>query len=88
ARTALTVTMSGRSARGLPNRMFFDAAAPGVPPLPDYPFVYDATKALQTAALARGNHDFAAQWAGQGAALARELPAAELLRTLVEELRG
>ena len=44
----------------LPNRMFFDAAAPGVPPLPDYPFVYDATKALQTAALARGNHDFAA----------------------------
>lgn len=48
----------------------------------------DATKALQTAALARGNHDFAAQWAGQGAALARELPAAELLRTLVEELRG
>ncbi|MDE9396410.1 nitronate monooxygenase, partial [Pseudomonas aeruginosa] len=33
-------------------------------------------------------HDFAAQWAGQGAALARELPAAELLRTLVEELRG
>ncbi|MBF2897521.1 nitronate monooxygenase, partial [Pseudomonas aeruginosa] len=46
------------------------------------------TKALQTAALARGNHDFAAQWAGQGAALARELPAAELLRTLVEELRG
>ncbi len=25
---------------------------------------------------------------GQGAALARELPAAELLRTLVEELRG
>ncbi len=88
ARTALTVTMSGRSARGLPNRMFFDAAAPGVPPLPDYPFVYDATKALQTAALARGNHDFAAQWAGQGAALARELPAAELLRTLVEELGG
>ncbi len=88
ARTALTVTMSGRSARGLPNRMFFDAAAPGVPPLPDYPFVYDATKALQTAALARGNHDFAAQWAGQGAALARELPAAELLCTLVEELRG
>ncbi|MBW6186193.1 hypothetical protein KZ870_33160 [Pseudomonas aeruginosa] len=28
------------------------------------------------------------QWAGQGAALARELPAAELLCTLVEELRG
>ena len=36
-------------------------------------------------AAAKGNPDFAVQWAGQGAPLARELPAAELVATLVSE---
>ncbi len=87
-RTAITRTMSGRDARGLPNRLFLDPATPDMPPLPDYPLVYDATKALQAAAQAKGCNDFSAQWAGQGAALAREMPAAELMRTLAKEWRG
>ncbi len=87
-RTAVTRTVSGRDARGLPNRLFLDPAVPGTPPLPDYPLVYDATKALQAAAQAKGCNDFAAKWAGQGAALAREMPAAELVRTLTKEWRG
>ena len=46
-----------------------------------------AGKALHAAASAKGCHDFAAHWAGQGAPLARALPAAELVRVLVEELQ-
>lgn len=84
ARTRITATLSGRPARGLPNRLYRDADTR--PALPDYPIAYDAAKALHAVASARGNHDFAAQWAGQGAPLARALPAAELMRVLVEEL--
>ncbi|SFC55957.1 nitronate monooxygenase [Pseudomonas citronellolis] len=82
--TEVTAAISGRPARGLPNRLFSDLQRADAPALPDYPMVYDATKALVAAA--KGNPDFAVQWAGQGAPLARELPAAELVATLVEEL--
>ena len=47
---------------------------------------YDAGKALNAAAKAKGETGFGAQWAGQGAPLARPLPAAELMRVLVEEM--
>lgn len=80
--TAITANISGRPARGLVNRLYGDAGAR----LPDYPIAYDAAKALHAVASAQGCHDFAAQWAGQGAPLARELPAAELLALLVEEM--
>jgi nitronate monooxygenase len=56
--------------------------------LPAYPMVYDAGKALHQAASAQGSSDYAAHWAGQGAPLARALPAAELVRTLAQELGG
>ena len=75
--TRITPAISGRRARGIANRMYSllnDARAPA---LPDYPIAYDAAKALHTAASAKGNHEFAAHWAGQGAPLARELPAAQ-----------
>ncbi|MED5609137.1 nitronate monooxygenase [Pseudomonas sp. JH-2] len=84
-RTEVTAAISGRPARGLPNRLFSDLQRADAPALPDYPMVYDATKALVAAAQAAGNGDFAVQWAGQGAPLARELPAAELVATLVSE---
>lgn len=80
--TVITANISGRPARGLVNRLYGEAGAL----LPDYPIAYDAAKALHAVASAQGCHDFAAQWAGQGAPLARELPAAELLALLVEEM--
>ena len=49
--------------------------------------VCEMAQGAQAAASAQGCHDFAAQWAGQGAPLARELPAAELLARLVAEMR-
>lgn len=83
--TRITANISGRGARGLPNRIYELA---GAPVLPDYPTTYDAAKALHAAASTKGNHEFAAYWAGQGAPLARELPAADLMKQLVEEWRA
>ncbi|WCT75442.1 nitronate monooxygenase [Sphingomonas naphthae] len=86
--TTLTALISGRPARALANRFtaLADALA-GLAP-PDYPIAYDAGKALHAAARARGEHGFGAQWAGQGAPLARAMPAGELVETLRKELRA
>jgi nitronate monooxygenase len=83
--TRITAAISGRSARGIANRMYSLLDDLSAPALPDYPIAYDAAKALHAAASAKGNHEFAAHWAGQGAPLARELPAAELIEQLVAE---
>lgn len=83
ARTSVTSAFSGRPARGVVNAMH----AFGDEGVPDYPVAYDAAKALHAAAAAKGSPDYGAHWAGQGAALARALPAAELVQTLVDEWR-
>lgn len=83
--TRLTAGISGRPARGMLNRLIARAEAPGSPPAPAYPLAYHATKELNAAAYKQNNYDFAAQWAGQGAPLAREMPAAELVNQLAEE---
>lgn len=84
--TTMTSLISGRPARALPNRFtaLIDRQADRLPP--DYPIAYDAGKALHVAAKAHGEHGFGAHWAGQGAPLARVMPAAELVRTLRQEL--
>ena len=85
--TALTSVISGRPARGIVNRLFLDAGAPGHPPLPDYPIAYDAAKALHAAAAAQGNQDYSVNWGGTGFAQASTLPARELVAVLVEEMK-
>jgi nitronate monooxygenase len=86
-RTALIRAISGRPARGLANRFWALEQAPDRPAIPDYPITYDAGKSLNAAAKAKGNSDYAAQWAGQAAPLARALPAAELVDVLTRETR-
>ncbi|MAX33572.1 MAG: nitronate monooxygenase [Halomonadaceae bacterium] len=86
--TRMTSVLSGRPARGILNRMIRHAeATPGAMP-PAYPVAYDAAKRLNAAAAKRGDHNFAAHWAGQGAPLARELPAGELVNQLLQEWRN
>lgn len=87
-RTRLTAALSGRPARGMENRLIAHGDAGGKARPAAYPLAYDATKQLNAAAAKLGNHEFAAHWAGQGAPLARQLPAAELLRALVLEMGG
>jgi nitronate monooxygenase len=87
AMTDMTTVISGRPARCLPNR--FTALAKAElrdTEIPDYPIAYDAGKALAAAAKAKGDGGFGAQWAGQGAPLARALPAGELVAALAAEL--
>ncbi|MCP3717390.1 nitronate monooxygenase family protein [Paraburkholderia sp. CNPSo 3281] len=86
--TALTLAISGRPARCLESRFTVLDRDPGRPPTPPYPVAYDAGKALNAAAAARGDAGFAGHWAGQGVALSRRLPAAQLIETLVFELRA
>lgn len=85
ATTRLTAAISGRPARGLVNRLVTHGEAPGSPRPAAYPRAYDAARQLAAVAGARGQAGFAAQWAGQAAPLAREMPAAELVRTLRDE---
>jgi len=54
--------------------------------IPEYPIAYDAGKALNAAGKSRNEAGYGAQWAGQGAPMARSLPAAELIGTLVDEI--
>jgi nitronate monooxygenase len=86
ASTRLTSVLSGRLARGMVNRLIDHGEAPGSPPPADYPVAYDAAKQLNAAASRHGDSDFAAQWAGQGAPLAREMGAAQLISTLHAEM--
>lgn len=85
--TRLTSAISGRPARGLANRLMLEAERPGAPRAAAYPLAYDAGKSLHAAASAKGSDAAAAFWAGQGAPLARELPAAELMTRLAADLR-
>jgi nitronate monooxygenase len=86
--TRLTPVLSGRPARGMVNRLIRHGEAPGSPLPAAYPVAYDATRQLSAAAAQQGNHEFTAQWAGQGAPLARELHAAELVSTLMAEFNA
>lgn len=84
--TVMTRAVSGRPARCLRNRFTALGAAVTAQQIPAYPITYDAGKALNAAAKAAREFGYGAQWAGQGAPLARAMPAAELVRVLAEEL--
>jgi nitronate monooxygenase len=84
--TTFTAAISGRTARGMVNKFTELGDAANAPTPPAYPIAYDAGKALHAAAKAKGDFGFGAQWAGQAAALARSLPAAELFAALEREL--
>jgi nitronate monooxygenase len=85
-RTTITAAISGRPARCIVNR--FTELGEGVTPheIAPYPMAYDAGKALNAAAKAKGETGYAPQWAGQGAGLARVMPAALLMTELQSEL--
>ena len=87
ASTIMTKVFSGRPARGLPNAMtaLRDGVLSGLA-VPDYPIAYQANKALAAAARAKDVHGFGAQWAGQGAPLARVMPTGDLVTVLRAEI--
>lgn len=86
--TVMTRAISGRPARCLANKFTAWAESRSDGEVPDYPVTYDAGKALNSAAKAQNEHGFGAQWAGQGAPLARPMTTAKLMQTLATELAG
>lgn len=85
--TTMTRAISGRLARSLSNDFTRFGAKVGIDEVPAYPIAYDAGKALNAAAKAAGNTGYGAQWAGQGAPLARAVSVAKLMEVLVVELK-
>ncbi len=83
--TVMTRAISGRPARCLGNRFTALGAEVDAASIPAYPIAYDLAKALHAAAVQHEEFGYGAQWAGQGAPLARRLPAGALTRTLAAE---
>lgn len=82
--TRITNVFTGRPARGVANRRVRDLG-PIAPDAPPFPLAAPMFAPLRVRAEAAGSFDFTPLWAGHAAALTRELPAAELTRTLMRE---
>lgn len=80
--TAVTNVYTGRPARGVVNRLIREVG-PMSPLAPRFPLASDAVAPLRNTP--SGPTDFAPMWSGQAARLGRDLPAAELTRTLATE---
>jgi nitronate monooxygenase len=79
--TVITNIMTGRPARGVPNRVMRELG-PISPGAPAFPHAATALGPLKTAAEKLGKVDFTNLWAGQALRLGKEMPAAELTREL------
>ncbi|GEM85034.1 NAD(P)H-dependent flavin oxidoreductase [Meiothermus hypogaeus] len=82
--TVVTRTFSGRPARGLRNA-FIERMHSYEALVPPYPIQNALTAEIRQAAAKAGRAEFMSLWAGQAASLCRQLPAAELVQTLVQE---
>lgn len=80
--TVLTRAMSGRLARGIPNRVMRELEASGM--IAPFPAQNWLTGVFRAAATARGDGELVSLWAGQAAALSRFDDAADVL----DELRA
>jgi nitronate monooxygenase len=82
--TVITNVMTGRPARGVPNRAMREVG-PICPDAPAFPHSATALGPLKQAAEKLGKTDFTSMWAGQAVRLGREIPAAELTRALAND---
>jgi nitronate monooxygenase len=85
--TVLTRVISGRPARCLRNAFTSLGRNMAARKIPQYPIAYAAGKALNDLAKGAGDPGYGAHWAGQGAPLARALPAAQLVAELAAEMQ-
>lgn len=83
AHTALTTLMTGRPARGLPNRMTRELG-PLNPAAPAFPLAAPAAAWLRAAAEKQGRADFSFFWCGENASACRSAPAAHITQALAE----
>jgi len=81
--TALTHLFTGRPARGIVNRVMRELG-PMNPVAPAFPLAGAAMAPLRAHWEAKGSGDFSPLWSGQNASGCRDLPAAEITRSLIE----
>jgi nitronate monooxygenase len=82
--TRLTRAITGRYARGIENNLMLALEVHPEDVLP-YPAQHALTSTLRTTAGTMGRAEWLALWAGQNAASARAMPAAEIVTRLVRE---
>ena len=82
--TMVTSAFSGRMARGV-NNGFMRRMAAHQHELPPYPVQNALTGEIRAAAARANRPEYMSMWAGQGIAMARNLPAAELMMKLEAE---
>jgi nitronate monooxygenase len=82
--SAITNVLTGRPARVFMNRIVREVG-PLAPGVPAFPLAAAALVPLRTKAESQGSADFSGLYAGQAAALGRELPAGELTLKLAAE---
>ena len=87
AATVLTNVFTGRPARALANRVASEVG-PISGAMPDFPLPMAALASLRSKAEEGGSIDFTPLWAGQAAALCREMPAGALTQALADEALG
>jgi nitronate monooxygenase len=82
--TAITNLFSGRPARGIVNR-YIEQSGPMAPEALAFPYAATLVNPLRAASEKAGSLDYMQMWAGQAAALARAMPAAEFTRRLAAD---
>jgi len=83
--TVITRAYSGRPARGLPNRFIAMVSGKEEFILP-FRQQNDLTRPMRNAAGQKGVADYISLWAGQGVRRSRQMPATELVKTLLTEM--
>ena len=83
--TALTNLFTGRPARGIVNRVMRELG-PISDAAPAFPLAAAAIAPLRAKAESSGSSDFSPLWSGQNASGCREIPAADLTRSLAADL--
>jgi len=82
--TQITRAFSGRPARGIRNRFMLEGESHPEAILA-FPWQNNLTRPMRNAAAKANNPEMLSLWAGQAAALARPMKAADLVKTLVSE---
>jgi len=80
--TTLTRALTGRLGRAIATDFVLAAATPGAPAPAPYPIQRGLTAPMKTAGAAAGDYHRMQVWAGQSAALAKPVPAGDLVRQI------